>query len=65
MTIGVAAHGPHAGAAVRAAALAAELLGHGAIGGFAVFAVLDDDGRVQHATVQRGGVTALDLPPAW
>lgn len=65
MTIGVAAYGSNAGAAVRAAALAAELLGHGAIGGFAVFAVLDEDGRVRHATVQRGGVTALDLPPTW
>ena len=48
MTIGVAASGPQAGAAVRAAALAAELMGHGAIGGFAVFAVMDDDGRVRH-----------------
>ncbi len=65
MTIGVAASGPNAGAAVRSAALAAELLGYGAIGGFAVFAVLDEDARVHHATVQRGGVTALDLPPAW
>ncbi|WP_411469434.1 DUF6963 family protein, partial [Achromobacter xylosoxidans] len=45
MTIGIAAYGPNAGAAVRAAALGAELLGHGAIGGFAVFAVLDEQGR--------------------
>nr|WP_315845645.1 hypothetical protein [uncultured Achromobacter sp.] len=65
MTIGVAASGPQAGAAVRAAALAAELMGHGAIGGFAVFAVMDDDGRVRHRWCQRGGVTALDLPPDW
>ncbi|MFD4841132.1 DUF6963 family protein [Achromobacter sp. NPDC058515] len=65
MTIGVAACGPQAGAAVRAAALAAELLGHGAIGGFAVFAVLDDDGCVRHAACQRGGVAALDLPASW
>lgn len=65
MTIGVAAYGPGAGAAVRMAAMAAELLGHGAIGGFAVFAILDEDGRVRHAACQRGGVAALDLPLAW
>lgn len=65
MTIGVAASGPQAGAAVRAAALAAESMGHGAIGGFAVFAVIDDVGRVRHRWCQRGGVTALDLPPDW
>ncbi|MPT29156.1 MAG: hypothetical protein E2602_20150, partial [Achromobacter sp.] len=65
MTIGIAAYGSNAGAAVRAAALGAELLGHGAIGGFAVFAVLDEAGRVHHAACQRGGVTTLDLPPAW
>lgn len=65
MTIGVAAAGRDAGAAVRTAALAAELMGHGAIGGFAVFAVMDDDGRVHHTSCQRGGVSALDLPPTW
>ncbi|MDH2054631.1 DUF6963 family protein [Achromobacter marplatensis] len=65
MTIGVAASGPQAGAAVQAAALAAEAMGHGAIGGFAVFAVMDDAGRVRHRWCQRGGVTALNLPPDW
>lgn len=65
MTIGVAASGPQAGAAVRTAALAAEQMGHGAIGGFVVFAVMDDAGRVRHRWCQRGGVTALDLPPDW
>lgn len=65
MTIGVAAAGENAGAAVRAAALAAELMGHGAIGGFAVFAIMNDAGRVHHASCQRGGVTALDLPDDW
>ncbi|MGV2866294.1 DUF6963 family protein [Achromobacter sp. AGC39] len=65
MTIGVAAAGPNAGAAVHAAALAAELMGHGAIGGFAVLAILDDAGRVHHASCQRGGVSALDLPAHW
>ena len=65
MTLGIAAHGPHAGAAVRQAVVAAELLGHGEIGGFAVFAVIDAQGQVQQRCVQQGGITALDLPPNW
>ncbi|WP_028352778.1 DUF6963 family protein [Bordetella petrii] len=65
MTIGIAASGPRAGAAVRAAVLGAELLGRGAIGGFAVFAVLDGQGRYRHCETQRGGIGALDIPPAW
>lgn len=65
MTIGVAAAGRYAGAAVYDAVLAAELLGRGAIGGFAVFAVLQADGRLAYRTTQREGITSLDLPPAW
>jgi len=65
MTIGVAAFGEHAGAAVYDAVLGAELLGRGAIGGFAVMAVLDEPGGLQYRVTQRGGVTSLDLPPAW
>jgi len=65
MTIGIAASGPRAGAAVRAAVLGAELLGRGAIGGFAVFAVLDGQGRYCHCETQRGGIGALDIPGAW
>ena len=65
MTLGIAAHGPHAGAAVRQAVVAAELLGHGEIGGFAVFSVIDAQGHVQQRCVQQGGITALDLPPDW
>ena len=65
MTIGVASYGSNAGAAVNAALIGAELLGRGAIGGFAVFAILDADGMVHHRSVQDGGVTALDLPDAW
>ena len=65
MTIGVAAAGAQAGAAVFDAVLGAELLGRGAIGGFVVFAVLDEQGRLQYRTTQRGGVTALDLPASW
>lgn len=65
MTIGVAANGQNAGAAVRAAVLGAELLGRGAIGGFAVFAILDEHGRVRHRVTQRGGIEALNLSETW
>lgn len=65
MTIGVAASGPNAGAAVRAAVLGAELLGRGAIGGFAVFAMLDENGALHHCVTQRGGITELELPETW
>lgn len=65
MTIGIAASGPRAGAAVHAAVLGAELLGRGAIGGFAVFAILDEQGEYRYCETQRGGVAALDIPPAW
>ncbi|WP_414474818.1 DUF6963 family protein [Microvirga sp. M2] len=65
MTLGVAARGENAGAAVQAAILGAELLGRGAIGGFAVFAILDDQGHVQYRTTQRGGIGKLDLPQDW
>lgn len=65
MTIGIAATGPRAGAAVHAAVLGAELLGRGAIGGFAVFAVLDAQGQWLHGVTQRGGIGQLQIPPAW
>lgn len=65
MTIGVAASGPDAGAAVRAAVLGAEVLGRGAIGGFAVFAVLDANGDVKHCVTQRGGIAQLAIPDEW
>lgn len=65
MTIGIAAFGPHAGAAVYDAVLATELLGRGAIGGFAVLAVLDASGCLHYRETQRGGVTSLDIPAHW
>ena len=65
LTIGIASFGPRSGAAVFNAVLAAELLGRGAIGGFAVFAILDADGRVHHRWTQDGGVGTLDLPTSW
>ncbi|MCR4266541.1 hypothetical protein [Nitratireductor sp. ZSWI3] len=65
MTIGIAAYGKRSGAAVVAAVLGAELLGRGAIGGFAVFAVLDPDGTPRYRTTQDGGISALEIPSAW
>ena len=65
MTLGIAAKGENAGAAVHAAILGAELLGRGAIGGFAGFAILDERGHVKHRVTQRGGVGGLDLPNGW
>ena len=59
MTIGIGAAGPNAGLAVFRALAAAEAVGHGAIGGFAVFAVLTADGRVIRAETQRGGSATL------
>ncbi|AVO37971.1 DUF6963 family protein [Pukyongiella litopenaei] len=61
MTIGIAAYGPDAGQAVRRGMLAAEILGRGAIGGFAVFSVLDGRGRHRQVCCQDGGVASLAL----
>ncbi len=65
MTIGIALRGPRAGLAAYRALLAAELLGRGEIGGFCVFAWRDSDGRIQHATTQRGGTGGLGLQGDW
>jgi hypothetical protein len=65
MTIGIACVGDDPVAAIVAAVLGAELIGRGAIGGFAVLAVLDAAGEFHHSCVQRGGVSALVIPPAW
>jgi len=65
MTIGIAASGANAGESVRAGVLAAELLGRGAIGGFAVFAAMLHDGRVCHCVTQNGGVGKLAIPDEW
>lgn len=65
MTIGIASFGTRSGAAVFNAVLAAELLGRGAIGGFAVFAILDADGKVHHRWTQDGGIGTLDIPASW
>jgi len=59
VTIGVAAHGAAAGAAVLAALAAVEAVGVGEIRGFAVFAAIEADGRLLRAETQRGGHAAL------
>ncbi|MBN7778828.1 hypothetical protein JYP49_21510 [Nitratireductor aquimarinus] len=65
MTIGIAAYGEGSLAAVQAAVSAAELLGRGAIGGFAVLAVIEANGEIAYRTTQRGGISALDIPVDW
>lgn len=65
MTIGIAASGHNAGAAVCDALLGAELLGRGSIGGFAVFVIFDAAGVPRWRKVQDGGLGALDLPADW
>jgi len=65
MTIGIVASGSRAGAAVRAAVLGAESLGQGAIGGFAVFAVLDAQRQWHYCVTQRGGIKQLDIALDW
>ncbi len=59
MTIAIAAHGPNAGLAVVKALSAVERVASGSIGGFAVFAALDDDGVLYRAQTQRGGSATL------
>ncbi|MEW5420343.1 hypothetical protein [Amorphus sp. 3PC139-8] len=59
MTIGIAAYGPGAGRAVLDGVLATEILGRGAIGGFAVFSVLDERGEHHQVACQEGGVAGL------
>lgn len=65
LTIGIASYGPSAGEAVFTGLLGAELLGRGAIGGFAVFAILDSAGNLQYRTTQEGGLAALSIPASW
>ncbi|MFV0474352.1 MAG: DUF6963 family protein [Pikeienuella sp.] len=64
MTMAIAAFGPGADRAVSDGVLAAELLGRGAIGGFAVLSVLDADRAHFQTACQDGGVAALARPAA-
>ena len=59
MTVGVAAFGAGASAAVLAGLAAVEAVGVGDIGGFAVFAAIAADGHAIGAETQRGGLAAL------
>lgn len=59
MTIGIAAYGPSAGLAVFAGLRAAELVGRGAIGGFASYAAIDTGGCLHRHRTQRGGTRTL------
>jgi len=59
MTIGIGAYGPRAGEAVFFALQQVELIGKGSIGGFAVFAVIKNDGELVYYTTQRGGTKTL------
>jgi hypothetical protein len=51
--------GPNAGLAVFRTLQMAERIGEGAIGGYAVFAAIDNEGKVHCAETQRGGTTTL------
>lgn len=59
MTIGIGASGPNAGLAVFEALRAAELVGRGAIGGFATYAALTAEGKLLRYETQRGGSRTL------
>ncbi|MBN8999795.1 MAG: hypothetical protein J0H54_10505, partial [Rhizobiales bacterium] len=59
MTIGIGAIGPNAGLAVFRTLELAERIGSGAIGGYAVFAAIGDDGTLHRAETQRGGTRTL------
>jgi hypothetical protein len=59
MTIGIAAFGPNAGQAVFDALRVAELVGHGAIGGFVSLVVIGEGGKLYRTETQRGGTRGL------
>lgn len=59
MTIGIGVFGSQAGRAVWEAWAAAERLGTGSIGGFAVFSFIGADGEPVSLTGQRGGLASF------
>jgi hypothetical protein len=65
MTIGIAVTGKHAVVHALRVLRCAEILGSGSIGGFAVLAVMAEDGTVHYRQTQDGGSHALELDPAW
>lgn len=65
MTIGIATRGARAGLAAFQALRAVELLGRGAIGGFAVFVWRDDQGVIHHAETQDLGSSTMEMAEGW
>lgn len=61
MTIGIAASGQGAGAAVYEALRVIETVSRGEIGGFVTLAFITSAGQVRYVTTQDGGVTALGI----
>lgn len=59
MTIGIGAVGKNAGLAVWKALNYVERVAVGSVGGFATFAVLNEEGRVNYYCTQRGGSKTL------
>lgn len=59
MTIGIGTSGKNAGEAAFKALQAVERVTTGSIRGFAVYAVIKEDGKVQMYTTQRGGTKTL------
>lgn len=62
MTIGIAASGARAGAAILRALKAAETVGSGAVGGFVSFVAITAEGSLVRADTQTGGTSALFGP---
>lgn len=65
MTIGIAVSGPKAVAHALRVLRGVELLGAGAIGGFAVLAVMQKNGQVVYAQTQNGGTHGLAVDSDW
>lgn len=65
MTIGIAASGPSAATYALRALRGVETLGSGSIGGFAVFAVMNEGGRLRYAQTQNGGSSGLCIDADW
>lgn len=65
MTIGIAASGPGAATCALRALRGVETLGSGSIGGFAVLAVMNEDGRLRYAQTQNGGSSGLCIDADW
>jgi hypothetical protein len=59
MTIGIGAYGPHAGEAVFRALRTVEKVAEGSIRGFAVYAVMLENGATRIFSTQRGGTATL------